>query len=412
MGYRQAHAPIYGYMRGFRHTIPLHLVHYARTFSIFRLLNTLDLGSVLNVGGADGCQSHLVRTLFGKPVTTVDIDEGALAIARERFGLEVALGSALDLPFAGDSFDTVLCIETIEHIRDPGRVVAELTRVARRNVIVSTESFFDSEEQKRAFLLYIRETHPQFFRERDPVTPGDVSYFTREDFHAHFGTRKLRFLPQFSSKQAEIIGSIEAVREHVRDMTENIQPDRRSKVIVHYSKGAPAPNPSPLDEDDILRAIVTEGPLFPMPSLERDEEMLAEDEENLERIARFHEEKAFCAVTTPDGVAETPIEETGAVGMSMRWLTRDDLERSPRFCTRLVTLAPGGRTPERETPWEHQLHILSGKGLLVERTRETELAPGATVLVREGLGFRVENAGDEPLSYLDIIPSITHYFGR
>lgn len=409
MGYRQAHAPIYGYMRGFRHTIPLHLVHYARTFSIFRLLNTLDLGSVLNVGGADGCQSHLVRTLFGKSVTTVDIDKGALTIARERFGLDVALGSALDLPFADNSFDTALCIETIEHIRDPGRVVAELTRVARRNVIVSTESFFDSEEQKRAFLLYIRETHPQFFRQRDPVTPGDVSYFTREDFFAHFGTRELRFLPQFSGKQAEIPGDIEAVRERVRAMTENIAPDRRSKVIVHYAKCEPAPNPSPLPEDQILRAIVSEGPLFPM---ERDEEMLAEDAENQERIARFHAEKAFCAVTTPEGVPETPIEEAGAVGMSMRWLTRDDLERSPRFCTRLVTLAPGGRTPERATPWEHQLYVLSGKGLLLERERETELPPGATVLVREGLSFRVENAGDEPFVYLDIIPSITHYFGR
>ena len=409
MGYRQAHAPVYGYMRGHRHTIPLHLVHYARTFSIFRLLNSLELGSVLNVGGADGCQSHLVRRLFGSPVTTADIDASALEIARERFGLETVRGSALDLPFADGSFDTVLCIETIEHIRDPGRVVAELKRVARRNVIVSTESFFDSEAQKRAFLLYIRETHPQFFRERDPATPGDVSYFTREDFIGLFGTDRLRFLPQFSGKRAEITGSIEEVRALVRSMTEDIQPDRRSKVIVHFAKLAPAPNPSPLPEDDILRAIVTEGPMFAM---ERDADMLAEDEENRERIARFHAEKANCAVIDPAGVPALSIEEPGARGMTLQWLTADDLERSPRFCTRRITLAPGGHTPQRDTPWEHQLHVLSGKGLLSERERATPLAPGSTVLVREGLRFRVENAGDEPLVYLDVIPSITHYFGR
>jgi len=40
MPYEQAHAPIYGYMKGWKHTIPLHLVHYARTFSIFKVLNT------------------------------------------------------------------------------------------------------------------------------------------------------------------------------------------------------------------------------------------------------------------------------------------------------------------------------------------------------------------------------------
>lgn len=57
MPYAKIHAPIYGYMKGGRHTIPLHLVHYARTFSIFKLMNTLEFSSVLNIGGAEGYHS-------------------------------------------------------------------------------------------------------------------------------------------------------------------------------------------------------------------------------------------------------------------------------------------------------------------------------------------------------------------
>ena len=83
MGYKNAHAPVYGYMKGYKHTIPLHLVHYARTYSIFKLLNQFELGRTLNVGGADGYHSHLARKLFGVDITTLDISEKALEMARK-----------------------------------------------------------------------------------------------------------------------------------------------------------------------------------------------------------------------------------------------------------------------------------------------------------------------------------------
>ena len=182
MGYEKAHAPIYGYMKGYKHTSPLHLVHYARTFSIFKLLNKIKMGKTLNVGGADGYQSFLINTIFGCDVTTLDVNKSSLKIAEKKYGLKIKLGSALNLPFEDNSFDTVICIETIEHIEGSERVISELKRVSRKNTIISTESFFDSDEQKDSFLLYLHETHPQFFRAKKPVQPSDVSYFTIDDF--------------------------------------------------------------------------------------------------------------------------------------------------------------------------------------------------------------------------------------
>ena len=73
MPYQRVHGPFYGYMRGGRHTIPLHLVHYARTFSILRLLNRIRFKTVLNVGGAEGYQSSLLERLFGVRTVTIDL---------------------------------------------------------------------------------------------------------------------------------------------------------------------------------------------------------------------------------------------------------------------------------------------------------------------------------------------------
>lgn len=409
MGYKFAYGPIYGYMKGYKNTIPLHLVHYARTFSIFKLLNTLNLGKVLNVGGADGSQSNLIKTLFGADVTTVDINSEALKIAEEDYGLKTKIGSANNLPFEDNAFDTIVCIETIEHVEGSEAVVSELMRVARKNVIISTESFFDSEEQKQDFLLYIRETHPQFSRKENPEPRGDVSYFTLEDFTRLLGTDEYSIYPQFSSKQIEILGDIEEIRAHVKGMTENLEVNRCTKIIVHHTEGEPELNPSPLPERTILETIVTEGPLFP---LELDDEMIAEDQDFLQRITRWHEEKLVCKVTDAASVPALPIEEEGAEGMTMQWLIGDDVERSPSFSTRKVTLQPGGVTPRRQTSWEHQLHILSGSALLVEDSLETPLGPGNTVQVRPNLAFTIKNIGETPLEYLHIIPSVTSYFGR
>lgn len=47
------------------------------------------------------------------------------------------VGDAADLPFDDNSFDTVCCFETLEHVPDPAAVLKELHRVCRRNVIVT-----------------------------------------------------------------------------------------------------------------------------------------------------------------------------------------------------------------------------------------------------------------------------------
>lgn len=409
MGYKQAHAPIYGYMKGYKHTIPLHLVYYARTFSIFKLLNTLELGRVLNVGGCDGYQSYLIQKIFCADVVTVDLDINALKIAQSSYGLKVCSGSALDLPFRDKSFDTVICIETIEHINNPGKVVSELKRVAKSNVIISTESFFDSYEQIDSFMLYLHETHPQFFKKKDPIKPGDVSYFTVDCFFTLFGTKKLKFYPQFSDKHAEILGNATEIRKHVKMMTENIPINKQTKIIVCYATASSKMRVKQVSEEKMLEEIVADKAAF---DISLDSEMISEDNENIKRITEWHDQKNYCEIKRSSAASTSLIEEDGAKGVSLQWLSQDNLEKSPKFCMRKVFIEKNGCTPGRQTSWEHQIYILAGDGKLIEKTKERHVSAGDIIIIKENIFFKLENVGYETLVYLDIVPSITCYFGR
>lgn len=243
---------------------------------------------------------------------------------------------------------------------NPQRVVDELKRVARKTVLVSTESYFDSPQQRTAFLEYLRETHPQFFRARNPVTPSDVNHFTADDFKQLIGSETIKFFPQFNNKHAEIIAPIKEVRKHVKDMTEGIEVSKASKVIVLHEKEGSPPHKPRLAEEKILEQLIRDTPFFP---LEIDREMEEEDRETLERLSNWHTQKNRCKVVEPETTPTMKIQEPGAKGMNLQWLTPDELELSPQFCTRRVTLDEKGHTPVRRHDWDHQLIIFSGKGV-------------------------------------------------
>jgi SAM-dependent methyltransferase len=63
----------------------------------------------------------------------VDFSPATIAAARREHGeqAEFVEGDLRELPFRGEEFDGVVCFETIPHIAEPTRVIAELRRVLR-----------------------------------------------------------------------------------------------------------------------------------------------------------------------------------------------------------------------------------------------------------------------------------------
>lgn len=130
-----AHQPIYGFRAG--HSEPEAIERYIRTYQILKLLGTFPFESLLDVGGAEGYKAHLARKTFGVHVESTDLSTEACRRAEEIFGVRSRPADIHELPFENGAFDVVLCSETLEHVADVRRALAELLRVAAKAVVIT-----------------------------------------------------------------------------------------------------------------------------------------------------------------------------------------------------------------------------------------------------------------------------------
>ncbi len=91
-----------------------------------RLGARLESAEVLDVGDTDG----LMLKHLGKAGTGFNLSPTAIANIRSN-GIEAVLGDGHEMPFATDSFDLVLCFETLEHVENPFQLLEQLARVCR-----------------------------------------------------------------------------------------------------------------------------------------------------------------------------------------------------------------------------------------------------------------------------------------
>jgi SAM-dependent methyltransferase len=84
----------------------------------------LPEGRILDLGCGIGHSYHL---LAPRETVGVDIDPESLA-GQDR---ETHVADMRDLPFPDEDFEGVLSVQSIEHVPDPGRVLAEVRRVLR-----------------------------------------------------------------------------------------------------------------------------------------------------------------------------------------------------------------------------------------------------------------------------------------
>ena len=87
--------------------------------------------SILDVSCSTGLMPRCFSPHFAR-VTGIDIDEGAVAFARQNNDLgnvEFHVKDALNTGFADDSFDVVVCNQMYEHVPDAEQLLIEIRRI-------------------------------------------------------------------------------------------------------------------------------------------------------------------------------------------------------------------------------------------------------------------------------------------
>ncbi len=104
--------------------------------------------------------------------------------------------------------------------------------------------------------------------------------------------------------------------------------------------------------------------------------------------------------------ADVPAQELklgGARGSSIRWLI-GPAQQAGNFAMRLVTVAPGGQTPDHAHAWEHQWYVLAGGGEASDAEGKAHpVGPGSAVFVPEDERHNIRNTGKKPLELICMI---------
>lgn len=110
--------------------------------------------SVLDVGCAKGFMLHdLTLAIPGITAKGVDVSAYAIENAIEPVRPHVQVADVRELPFADDSFDIVISVNTVHNLdrEDCGRALQEIERVAKRGSFITVDAYRNDEEKEAMF---------------------------------------------------------------------------------------------------------------------------------------------------------------------------------------------------------------------------------------------------------------------
>ena len=110
--------------------------------------------SLLDVGCAKGFMLHdLVELIPDITVRGVDVSDYAITHAMDDIKSKVQVADARELPFADNSFDVVIAINTIHNLdrEDCAQALLEIERVSRKGSFITVDAYRNEDEKERMF---------------------------------------------------------------------------------------------------------------------------------------------------------------------------------------------------------------------------------------------------------------------
>jgi len=95
--------------------------------------------------------------------------------------------------------------------------------------------------------------------------------------------------------------------------------------------------------------------------------------------------------------------EEGAKKLKVRWLIAKETG-AENFAMRLFEMEPGGNSPFHNHPWEHEVFILNGEGLVVGKGHESKFREGDVVFIPSSEWHQFKNNSQKTVMFLCIVP--------
>jgi quercetin dioxygenase-like cupin family protein len=105
------------------------------------------------------------------------------------------------------------------------------------------------------------------------------------------------------------------------------------------------------------------------------------------KVARYSESKAINEI---EGVSRRDV------------VTSND--GASNFTMHVVEITTHASTPTHHHPWEHEIFITAGKGMVVGEKGGTQIAEGNVIFIPDNETHCFVNTGEDTLRYIDIKP--------
>jgi quercetin dioxygenase-like cupin family protein len=73
---------------------------------------------------------------------------------------------------------------------------------------------------------------------------------------------------------------------------------------------------------------------------------------------------------------------------------------APNFAMRVIEVKPGGSSPSHSHPWEHEVFILSGQGVVKGEQGESQIKKESVIYIAPDEKHCFVNNGNEPLRFV------------
>ena len=95
--------------------------------------------------------------------------------------------------------------------------------------------------------------------------------------------------------------------------------------------------------------------------------------------------------------------DEGASKLKVRWLITKEMG-APNFAMRLFEMEPNGNSPLHTHPWEHEVFILEGEGIVVAKDGEKKIKAGSVIFIAPNELHQIKNNSKKILKFLCLVP--------